>query len=88
MSILLDKFYLCFVLQYSTNLLNYYLRKDNVIVMSGKGEYIMDKMDLIRNYLDNEELPPLAKERDYTIQEYMKLKKDSLYKIAEAIKKP
>ena len=47
----------------------------------------MDKLDLIRNYLEKGELPDLAKEKDYTIQEYMKLKKDSLHRLAEAVKK-
>lgn len=47
----------------------------------------MDKLDLIRNYLNKGELPELAREKDYTIQEYMKLKKESLYKLAEHFKK-
>jgi hypothetical protein len=59
---------------------------DNVVVTKERGIH-MDKLDLIRNYLENGDLPALAREKDYTIQEYMKLKKDSLHKIAEATKK-
>lgn len=44
------------------------------------------KLDLIRGYLANGELPELHKEKDYTIQEYMKLKQDSLIRLADALK--
>lgn len=47
----------------------------------------MNKIDLIRNFLSEGVLPDLSKEKDYTIQEYMKLKQESLYRIAEAMKK-
>lgn len=47
----------------------------------------MNKIDIIKNFLAEGSLPQLHKDKDYTIQEYMKLKQDSLYRIAEALEK-
>lgn len=47
----------------------------------------MNKIDLILKFLGEKSLPELHKEREYTIQEYMKLKQDSLYKLAATFEK-
>lgn len=46
----------------------------------------MNKIDIIKNFLEDGSLPQLHKDKDYTIQEYMKLKQTSLYRIAEVTK--
>lgn len=43
----------------------------------------MNKIDLIKSLLDNGKLPKLDKDRDLTIQEYMKLKHTSIKIIAD-----
>lgn len=44
----------------------------------------MNKIDMIRLYLSDGSLPMLSKEKDYTVQEYMKLKQESIRRISEA----
>lgn len=46
----------------------------------------MNKIDLIKRLLDAGDLPILDKDKDYTIQEYMKLKHASIKAIADATK--
>lgn len=43
----------------------------------------MNKIDLIKSLLDSNKLPMLDKDRDLTIQEYMKLKHVSIRVIAD-----
>lgn len=42
----------------------------------------MNKIDLIKSLLDDKKLPMLDRDKDYTIQEYMKLKHASIKMIA------
>lgn len=42
----------------------------------------MNKIDLIKKFLEDGSLPMLNPDKDYTVQEYMKLKQESLYKLA------
>jgi hypothetical protein len=46
----------------------------------------MNKIDLIKRLLDAGDLPMLDRDKDYTIQEYMKLKHQSIKVIADALK--
>ena len=47
----------------------------------------MNKVDLIIKFLDNNSLPVLEGGREYSIQEYMKLKHSTIYKLAEELQK-
>lgn len=47
----------------------------------------MNKVDLIIRFLDNNSLPLLEGGRERSIQEYMKLKHSTIYKLAEQLQK-
>ncbi|AQY55068.1 hypothetical protein [Geobacillus phage TP-84] len=46
---------------------------------------MVNKIDLIKQLLEAGKLPMLDKDKDYTIQEYMKLKHASIKAIADAL---